>query len=60
MRDIDRVTSSGEPPRRTLEPRPGKRGRRSADSEESSSRTTEEVYASRDDEDRSGTLDLRV
>lgn len=60
MRDIDRVPSTGEPPRRALEPRPGRRGRRFADREEPPSRTPEDAHASRGEAERSGTLDVRV
>jgi hypothetical protein len=60
MRDIDRVTSTGEPPRRGLESRPGKRWRRIADPDEPPPRTPENAHASAADTKRSRAIDLRV
>jgi hypothetical protein len=60
MQDIERVPSTGEPPRRSLEPRPGRRERRFGDPEESGSRTPGNAHVAGDDAERSGALDVRA
>lgn len=60
MRDIERVPSTGEPPRRSLEPRPGRRERRFADPDGPVSRTPDNAHVAGDDAEPSGTLDVRA
>jgi|WetSurMetagenome_2_1015567.scaffolds.fasta_scaffold33796_3 hypothetical protein len=60
MRDIERVLTAGEPPRRTMDQRPPRRGRRLADSEETPPHAPEDVDASTQETKGSGTLDVRV
>jgi hypothetical protein len=65
MRDIDRVPAAGEPPRRSLDQRSPRRGRRLADPDEPppsglEGYGREDVDASTQDGKRCDTLDVRV
>jgi hypothetical protein len=65
MRDIDRVPAAGEPPRRTLDQRPPRRGRRLAEADETppsglEGDGREDVDTSTQDGKRCDTLDVRV
>jgi hypothetical protein len=65
MRDIDRVPAAGEPPRRTLDQRLPRRGRRLSDPAAPppsglEGHGREGVDASIQDGKRCGTLDVRV
>jgi hypothetical protein len=65
MRDIDRVPAAGEPPRRTLDQRSPRRGRRLSDPDATpplglEGPGWEDVDASIQDGKGCGTLDVRV